>query len=137
MYFLSVLALCGLVGCGSSALPPPRQSAQEAFRAGLSALAGGDNATAEQQLKSAVDSGALPADDFCEALVSRGLALARLTRFEEAHASLDRAEQGTPDVARLLAARAAVLRRQGKTAEADRAFASAKQLNPQTKALDK
>jgi len=131
------IGLCQLAGCGAGATDPPRQSVQDAFRNGQAALEQGNHNSAESQLRFAIESGALQPDDYCQALMLHGVALARLQRFDEAYASLDRATQGAADLASVQAARAAVLQLQGKTAEADRAFAEAKKLNPQVKPFKK
>jgi len=130
-------ALCAIAGCGAAPSSVPRESAKASLQQGRAALANGDFAEADIALLSAIDSRGLQADDLCEALTLRSRALAQLDRFDESHALLDQAAEGAADLAAIHATRAEVFRKQGKAADADRAFADAKKLNPQIRSTGK
>jgi tetratricopeptide (TPR) repeat protein len=126
---------CLLLGCGTDESVDQRQQGSQAFVAGNEAFAQRKFTEAVEALTKAIESGALPVDSYCEAMVKRTIAYAQLGQFEQALADLDKLAQGTPDMASVHAARSFIFRKQGKAAEADREFALARRYNPDVKVV--
>ncbi len=86
-------------------------------------------------LSAAIGAGGLQPDAYGDALIKRAIAQAHLGQYEAAHAALDRAEPGAPDLASVHAARSFVFKRQGNEESAGREFAQAKALNPRVQEI--
>jgi tetratricopeptide (TPR) repeat protein len=128
---LTSLLFALAIGCSSAAdsRTEVRRDAHAAFAAGEQALGAGNYEQALDELSAAVAAGGLNPDAFAAAELQMALALGGLGRYAEAYERLDRLEAGAPNVDEVLAARSAVLAREGKAAEAQAALAKARQIN--------
>jgi tetratricopeptide (TPR) repeat protein len=125
-----------VVGCGSSAqVANQRETAGEAYAAGVAAFESRDFATAADKLTAAIDAHGLNPDQYANAFLKRAVAAAATDDFETASADLDILERGAPNLDEVYAARAFVLLKQGKGSEAKAAFAKARQLNPRVQPI--
>ena len=130
--FLSALVFLPcmiLLGCGSSASAPSRQEGAAALQSGLDAFAQKNYAAAAESLTNAIGSGVLNTDQYVEATLKRAMAWAAEGKYDEAIADLTKLEAGAPNLDQVFAARAFVLKKQGKVAEANAAMAKARQYN--------
>jgi tetratricopeptide (TPR) repeat protein len=123
-------AVCLLAGCGSSEVIETRENAYAAVAAGDQAFQSRDYATAAERYAVAVNGGGLNPDAYASAAVKLAVSYGALKKFDEAHAMLDKLEQGAPNLDEIHAARSFVLKKQGKAAEARAAFAKARRINP-------
>lgn len=132
-----IAMLVALAGCGGGSGPTGvgREDASKALRDGLTAFDGHDYQKAADQLSTAIDAGWLNPDLATEAVVKRAVCRANLRDFAGAEADLDRVKNA-PDQGSVLAAKAYVLARQGRTAEAKQVFAQAKRIDPLVKPFD-
>jgi Tfp pilus assembly protein PilF len=130
--FLSIFVLLQclmLLGCGSVAPAPSRQEGAAALQSGLDAFAQKNYAAAAESLTNAIGSGVLNTDQYVDATLKRAMAWAAEGKFDEALADLTKLEGGAPNLDQVYAARAFVLKKQGKVAEANAAMAKARQHN--------
>lgn len=125
-----------LAGCSGDAHLKDRLQSSKSFAAGTEAFAKSQFEAAAEALTTAIDSGGLPVDSYCEALEKRAISYAQLKQFDLALADAKRLEQGAPDMAMTHAVRAFVFKKQGKLTEAEREMAIARCHNPQIKAID-
>jgi hypothetical protein len=90
-------------------------SSLESLEAGRTKAAAGDFAGARDAFAAAVTGGGLQPDFYCEALLQQADCESRLGNRDAALALLDRLAQGSPDLAQVNAARAAVKARQAES----------------------
>jgi tetratricopeptide (TPR) repeat protein len=124
-------ALWLLAGCGGQTeVVNTRQNAYAAAAQADQAFQSRDYATAAERYAVAVNGGGLNPDAYASAAVKLAVSYGALKKFDEAHAMLDKLEQGAPNLDEINAARSFVFKKQGKAAEARAAFAKAKRFNP-------
>ncbi|MCI0333059.1 MAG: hypothetical protein L0228_07540 [Planctomycetes bacterium] len=128
-YCLRVALVVSLVGCGGGTTSVSRVEANAAYQEGVAALDERNYQAALDKLTIAADSGWLNPDFAVDAIAKRAVANAALGNFTVAGVDLDRI-QSAPDQSIVLAAKAFVLQKQGRTAEAGYALKQAKRLNP-------
>ena len=137
---LRCLALGGLlsgtflVGCGGVEAPN-HFDANAAYNSAEEAMDSGDFAGSIENWTNAIDSGSLNPDQYADAIIRRGECFGRTGDFAAAHADLDIAERGAPDLDRVYATRAFVFTQEGKKKEASAAMAKAKKENRNVKEL--
>ncbi len=128
------LTLAHCAGCGDSGGDVgTRQSASIAYGAGVDAFAKKDYPAACELLTQALDQGGLNSDLYADAMVKRAVCYGAAGKFDEALADLTKLEAGAPNLDQVFAARAFVLKKQGKVAEANAAMAKARQYNRMVK----
>lgn len=132
--FPSLLLAALIAGCGPDA--PDRTQVQESMNTGLAAFTEGRFADAERALTAAISTGGLSPDQVVDAYVHRAVCRASLGDTKNAHADLDAAEQGAPNLDLVLSARAFVLDREGNVTAARESLAKARALNPQVKTFN-
>ena len=139
---LLLLLLCAMmsaltVGCASRAIDEQMaESAQAAFDMALAEVDAGDHESAVGLFDQALTpGGGLPADLYTTARIERAKCLARVGRYEDAHADLDIASQGSVNLAVVHACGSFVFRCEGKKAEADKEMATAKKIDRRVKAV--
>jgi tetratricopeptide (TPR) repeat protein len=103
------------------------------MNAGLVAFSEGRFDDAERNLSAALSIGGISPDQVVDLYVHRAVCRANLGDTKNAHADLDAAEQGAPNLDLVLSARASVLEREGNSAAARKMLAKARTLNPQVK----
>lgn len=113
-----------------------RASTYAAFDEGVKAMESRDYQAAVQHFSVAIETGGLNADTYTEARICRAICLASTKQFSKAHADLDEIEPYAGNVEDVYAARALVLRLEGKKAAADQAVAKARKINPQVRKFD-
>ena len=119
-----------LVGCGSQAQQVEnRQTAAQSHQEGVASFSGKDYPAAQQQLTAAIEAGDLPVDLYVDAHVKRAVANAVLGDYDQAHADLDKMEQGALDLDVVFAARSFVLEKEGKQAASKAAWSEARRIN--------
>jgi tetratricopeptide (TPR) repeat protein len=125
------IALLGVViGCASNEQPATtREEAAQALTRGNEAFNRKDYAAASTDLTIALSAGGLAPDDYATAMVKRAVCWGAEGKYEEALAELTKLEASAPNLDQILAARAFVLKKQGKVAEANAAMAKARQYN--------
>lgn len=130
------LALLSAVGCGSSEQSATtREEAAQAFARGIEAFDRKDYGAASADFTIALDAGGLAPDDYANAMVKRAVSWGAEGKFDEALADLTKLEAGAPNLDQIFAARAFVLKKQGKVAEANAAMAKARQQNRSIKEI--
>jgi tetratricopeptide (TPR) repeat protein len=125
------MAMICASGCGGTPtdVVVSREAASAAVNEGLTAFGNRDYAAAADKLGVAVDSGMLNADVYSDAAVKLAVSYGATGKYDEALALLTTMEQGAPNLDQVFAARAFVLKKQGKVAEANAAMAKARQYN--------
>jgi tetratricopeptide (TPR) repeat protein len=128
---LACLGFLVAAGCSApgSENEDARVSAYAANADGLKAFAAKDYATAEPALVSAVDAGVLNPDIYCQAIVRIAVCRGAAGKYDEALAELDKLGPAAPNQDEIFAARAFILAKQGKAADARTALAKARQIN--------
>jgi tetratricopeptide (TPR) repeat protein len=124
-----LILITAFPACRRQANPAVYQESQQAFDAGLKASAEGRYEAAIEQLGAALEGGGLLPDSYSTALLERAICLARLGRFQEAHADLEIAAGGAA-ADEIHRARSFVFAKEGKTVESDSEFREARRLNP-------
>jgi lipopolysaccharide biosynthesis regulator YciM len=124
-------AIISALGCGgtSESLVVSRETASAAVNEGQAAFDNRDYAAAADKLGIAVNSGMLNADIYSDAAVKLAVSYGATGKYNEALTLLTSMEQGAPNLDQVFAARAFVLKKQGKVAEANAAMARARQHN--------
>jgi Tfp pilus assembly protein PilF len=117
-------------GCSAPDHSAQRAAAQRQLDAGIQAWESADLAHAEQQLTPAIRSGSLDSDQYVEGLLMRALVRAALGKYRQAHADLDRAQEGAAQLDRVFAIRAYILQGEGQPEAARRAMEQAREVNP-------
>jgi tetratricopeptide (TPR) repeat protein len=130
-----VVGTCFSTGCGGNKDETIRRSAQTSFDEGAAAIGRKDYAAAKDLLTQAIASGLYP--DLCDgALEMRAACHAALGDFTAAQSDIDQMQRGGADESLILAAKAFLLHKQGKAAEARLALQKAKRLNPKVLTFD-
>jgi Tfp pilus assembly protein PilF len=127
-----LLAVClmALALAGCSEPEPPHADSLARYDEALAKLEAKDVAAARSAFAEAVALGGLRADLHAKATLQLAYCEACLGNFEEAKVLLDSLEQESPDLGEVFAMRSFVLRASGDKAEADAAWAKAKQWSP-------
>jgi Tfp pilus assembly protein PilF len=128
---VSLLCCAALTGCGGGSKQAASRREQAAALAGegLTAFDNRDYATAIAKLSDPVENGGLNVDAYCSAAVKLAVAYAHEGKYAEAETLLAKLEQGAPNLDQIYAARAFLLTKQGKAADARTALAKARQFN--------
>ena len=121
LLFLALAVVCSasLVGCNSKKPidADTLASAQTSYDSAVVKIEEEDYDAAASLLDAALaPGGGLPPDIYTMARIERAKCFARLERFDEAHADLDVAAQGSANMALVHVARAFVFKGEGKTA---------------------
>lgn len=124
-------ALCAAVaGCGGAKVDEGgRQSGAEAFASAVSEFDQRSYEPAAEHFTTAITQGGLNPDQYAEAAVKRAVCWGAAGEYDEALAELDKLLAGAPNLDQVQAARAFVLKKQGKSAEAAQALAAARRIN--------
>lgn len=125
--FIAVVLAIG--GCSSEVAPATIASSQAAFEEAKQLAASGSYAAGLPLIEQALAGTGLNADQYASALLVRAQCLADAGEFEKADADLNEAQMGDPDPAFFQLSKGIVLSKQGKEAEAKKAFAMAKRLD--------
>ncbi|MCR9296655.1 MAG: tetratricopeptide repeat protein [bacterium] len=131
--FLLAGLTCLLAGCGDSVPSTEIASAQEAFDQAQERMSADDTAAALPLLDQAIAGVGLDAEQYGTAVLWRAQCHAESGNLEQAEADLAEAEQGPVDEALLFFTRGVVFTAQGNEAEARKAFAQARKLDPSLK----
>lgn len=127
---LLLIALAFTPGCGGSTGDSgSRQTAAQAAETARQEFDQRNYAAAAEHFTQAIDAGGLNSDLYVDAVLRRAVCYGAEGKFDEALADLSKIEQGAPNLDQLLAARAFVLKKMGKTVEANAAMAKARQIN--------
>lgn len=119
-----------ITGCGGAKIDEAgRLSGAEAFAAALTEFDGHSYEPAAEHFTVAIKQGALNPDQYGEAAVKRAVCWGAAGKYDEALAELDGLLAGAPNLDQVHAARAFVLKKQGKTGEAAQALAAARRVN--------
>lgn len=131
------LGLALLAGCGSKAIDEQTAaSAQAAFDQALVEVESGNHESAIAFFDQSLTPGSgLPTDLYTTARIERAKCLARVGRYEDAHADLEVASQGAVNQAVIHACRSFVFKSEGKQAEADKEMAAAKKIDRRVKPI--
>ena len=128
-FCLSIAVVVLLLGCGRAALVQRLAASEAAYWSAKNAVVNRQYETAGQRLDIAIQAGGLSPDLLADAFAIRAVCHAHRGALEEARRDLQMASRGaSPDL--LLSAQSFVLRRQGKTAEADSTWHAAQSMNP-------
>jgi Flp pilus assembly protein TadD len=133
-----LICIPALLGCGPSKTiaPETAASAQASYDEAMAQIETKEYESAVAALDLALTpGGGLPADIYTNARIERAKCLARLERFDEAHADLEVASQGTISEAVVRAVRAFVYKCEGKDAEASKEMAAAKKIDRRIKTI--
>lgn len=124
-------ALCAAVaGCGGAKVDEGgRLSGAEAFAAAVGEFDQRSYEAAAEHFTTSITKGGLNPDQYGEAGVKRAVCWGAAGKYAEALAELDKLLAGAPNLDQVHAARAFVLKKQGKSAEAAQALASARRIN--------
>ena len=123
-----------MVGCGKVE-EVNHLEAGAAYNSAEEAMNSGDYAGSLEFWTAAIDSHSLNPDQYGDALTRRAECYGRTGDFAAAHADLDIAERGAPDVARIYATRSFVFSLEGKKKESAAAMSQAKKENSSIKPL--
>jgi tetratricopeptide (TPR) repeat protein len=125
------IAILLLTGCSSSDADNAaiRQSASDAYSAGIQAFDAKDYPKAVESFSVAISQGGLNPDSYTDAAVKLAVGYGATGKFDEAAQLLDNLERGAPELDLVYAARSYVLAKQGKLAESRAALAKARQYN--------
>lgn len=124
-----LIAVAAVAGCGTSQRSADdARAASASYEEAVEAFNAGDAQVAADKLTSVIEA-RLDPDQFGSAVVRRAVCYAKLGEFEKAHADLDRAAGGAPNVDEIHAARSYVLTKEGKQSEADKEWRKARQVN--------
>ncbi len=129
--WLACLGALFAAGCGApgSEHEDDRITAYSAYSEALTAFDAKDYATAEPKLTAALAAGVLNPDVYCQAIVRQAVCWGAAGKYAEALAELDKLGAQAPNQAEIFAARAFILGKQGKAADARMALAKARQIN--------
>ncbi len=119
-----------LTSCAGQQNASQIRLAESVYLQGRKAEQSGDYAAARELYRQAAERGGLQVDEYVECHIRLALCEARLKNFDDAHQALDAVAEGASDLARVHAARAFVLRRQQKPAEAQAEEQRARELDP-------
>ena len=138
-FWIACLTTClANLGCNSSRPIDEKtaESAQAAFDEGLAQVEAGNHKEAVASFDQALTpGGGLSADLYSTARIERAKCLARVGRYEDAHADLEVASQGSVNLAIVHACRSFVFKCEGKDAEASKEMAAAKKIDRRVKAI--
>ena len=136
---LAALVLATLIsGCGGSKPidAATMASAQKSYDKAMEDVASEDYEAAAAAFESALTPGAgLSPDLYTGARIERAKCYARLKRFDEAHADLEVASEGSVNLAVVHATRSFVFKQEGKEAEASKEMSAAKKIDRRVKAI--
>jgi tetratricopeptide (TPR) repeat protein len=118
-----------LLGCSGVPSAPDRKSTSETLQMGLDAFSHKSYGPAAEALTVAIDSTQLNSDQYVDAMIKRAICYGAEGKYDDALADLTKLEAGAPNLDQVFAARAFVLKKQGKVAEANAAMAKARQYN--------
>jgi tetratricopeptide (TPR) repeat protein len=129
--WLTCLGTLVAAGCGApgSEYGDDRATAYATYGEALTAFDAKDYATAEPKLAAAIEPRLLNPDVYCEAVVRLAVCWGATGKYAEALAELDTLGSQAPNQAEIFAARAFILGKQGKAADARMALAKARQIN--------
>lgn len=128
----ALIAAVTLPGCGGDAgakLEDTRKAAYAAFNAAVESFNAGDYAAAEPKLTEALDLNGLNGDVFCDATTKRAVCWGASGKYDAAIADLDKLGAAAPNQGEIFAARAFILKKQGKAAQANAAMAQARKFD--------
>lgn len=131
-----LLSVLVAFGCRKQADPKVFATAEAAYNAAVDKMEKLDFSGAADDLTRAFEARGLNVDMYCDALVRRAQCFARLKRFDEALADVDRAAQGSPQMDEVHRTQAFVFKKQGKLAEAGAAMREARKLNASIKEIE-
>lgn len=126
---LLLSVVLALAGCSSEVAPATIASSQASFEEAKQLAASGNYAAGMPLIEQAIAGTGLNADQYASALLVRAQCLADAGEFEKAEADLAESQLGDPDPAFFQLSKGIVLSKQGKDAEAKKAFAMAKRLD--------
>jgi Flp pilus assembly protein TadD len=128
---LACLGFLVAAGCSApgSEHEDSRVSAYKANAEALVAFEAKDYATAEPGFVAAIESGVLNPDVYCQAVVRLAVCHGSAGKYDEALAELDKLGPAAGNQDEIYAARAFVLAKQGKAADARTALGKARQFN--------
>ena len=131
---LLIAGFIALTGCGGTRTADNAGST-EAYNDAEKAMEAGDYVAAIPHWTQAMDAGGLNPDQYADARIRRGECYGRTGDFAAAHADLDNAEMGAPELDRVYATRAFVFGKEGKKKEAATAMSKAKKENRSVKRI--
>lgn len=106
-----------------------------AYNSADEAMQAKDYAAAIEHFTTAMEAGGLNPDQYADSRIRRAECYGRTGDYPAAHADLDNAEMGAPDMDRVYATRSFVFEAEGKKSEASSAMAKAKKENRSVKAI--